>query len=413
MWRVLVVGTVGVGVLLVPSAPQAAELGGASIAVTIETHVASWPPVVVTLTNDGDEDLGPAAFPGEWGVSGQSGFVTLGENESPYVSPASLSAPPDDGDDNGDAILNVGEVWSWTFHPSCGGDFCTIDAIGYGVTSSGLVVTYPDDPEARASVFVDLLPDDRPTDNVGVVDRATGIWYLQSFDGDTTSFYYGNPGDVPFMGVWGCYVVDTPGMYRQADGYVYLRNTNTQGPADIRFFFGDPGDIPLVGDFNGNGCDTVSIYRPSNQTFYIINALGQNGGGLGEADYSFVFGNPGDKPVVGDWDNDGVDEIGLHRETTGYFYYRNTLTSGNADNTFFYGDPGDEIISGRWFQNPRRGPDTVGTFRPSDGMFYLRFSNSEGPGDVQFAYGNQRTTGVAGTFGSLPGGDPQPPGAYE
>ena len=46
-------------------------------------------------------------------------------------------------------------------------------------------------------------------------------------------FYFGNPGDYPFMGDWDCDDVDTPGLYRQSDGYVYLRNSNTQGIADV------------------------------------------------------------------------------------------------------------------------------------------------------------------------------------
>jgi hypothetical protein len=85
---------------------------------------------------------------------------------------------------------------------------------------------------------------------------------------------------------------------------VYLRNSNAVGIAHVRFFFGDPGDVPIAGDFNGDGFDTVSIYRPSNQTFYIINDLGAGDGRLGAADYSFVFGNPGDTPFVGDFNGD-------------------------------------------------------------------------------------------------------------
>ena len=61
--------------------------------------------------------------------------------------------------------------------------------------------------------------------------------------------------------------------------------------------------------------------------------------GLGPAEFSFQFGNPGDKPFVGDFDGDGIDEVGLHRESTGFVYYRNTLTTGIADNQFFLGDP--------------------------------------------------------------------------
>ncbi len=249
------------------------------------------------------------------------------------------------------------------------------------------------------------------TDSVGVVDRTTGLWYLRSPNGDTTSFYYGNPGDYPIIGDWNCDGVDTPGLYRQSDGYVYLRNSNTQGPADVKFFFGNPGDVPLAGDFNADGCDTVSIYRPSEQRFYVINVLGSSDGGLGAADYAFDFGNPGDKPFVADVDLDGVDEVGLHRESTGFVYYRNTLTTGVADNQFFYGDPGDQIIAGRWAQNPSPGPDTVGIFRPSLGTFYLRFTNTQGNADVSFVYGNANMAAVAGSFGSLPGGGAPPPGS--
>ena len=177
-------------------------------------------------------------------------------------------------------------------------------------------------------------------ETVGLVDPRSGVWQLEDYAGNFSQFFYGNPGDVPFMGDWDCDGIDTPGLFRQSDAFVYLRNTNTQGIADIRFFFGNPSDIPLAGDFDGDGCDTLSIYRPSEQRFYIINALGANNGGLGAADFSFLFGNPGDKPFVGDFDGDGIDEVGLHRESTGFVYYRNTLTTGIASNEFFFGNPG-------------------------------------------------------------------------
>ena len=120
-----------------------------------------------------------------------------------------------------------------------------------------------------------------PEGSFGGVDHRTGIWYLwDASNTQTTSFYYGNPGDFPIMGDWDCNGIDTPGLYRQADGYVYLRNSNTQGNADLKFYFGNPGDIPLAGDFNGDGCDALSIYRPSEARFYIINELGENDDGL-------------------------------------------------------------------------------------------------------------------------------------
>jgi hypothetical protein len=199
-----------------------------------------------------------------------------------------------------------------------------------------------------------------------------------------TSFYYGDPGDVPFMGDWDCDGVETPGLYRQSDGYVYLRNSNTQGNADTSFFFGDPGDVPIAGDFNGDGCDTVSVYRPSEQRFYVINDLGQNDGGLGAAEYSFLFGNFGDKPVVGDWDGDDVDEVGLHRESTGLFYWRTTLTTGFADDEILFGDAGDRFVAGDW--GTPDGTETPAVYRPQNKTFYFRHTLTQGAADSQFTW---------------------------
>ena len=213
------------------------------------------------------------------------------------------------------------------------------------------------------------------------------------------SFYYGNPGDAPFMGDWDCDGVDTPGLYRQSDGYVYLRNSNTQGVADAKFFFGNPGDVPLAGDWDGDGCDTVSIYRPSDQVFYIINELGSQDEGLGAADFSFMFGNPGDKPIAGDWDGDGIDEMGLHRESTGLFYWRNTLDTGVADGSIYFGNPGDGFVSGDW--GSIAGRDTPAAYRPSNATVYFRYSLTEGNADAWFPWPGVSEHGVpvAGTFG--------------
>ena len=241
----------------------------------------------------------------------------------------------------------------------------------------------------------------------GVVDPDSGRWWLRDPDnGQTTSFYYGNPGDFPIMGDWDCDGIDTPGLYRQSDGFVYLRNVNTQGNAHVRFFFGNPGDVPLAGDFDDDGCDTVSIYRPSQGIFYIINELGSEDEGLGVADIEYPFGNLGDKPFVGDFDGDGTDTVGLHRETTGLVYYLNSHRSGDADDSFIYGNPGDRLIAGDWSGDDL---DSPGVFRPSHGVVYLKDSIAGGGPDEDFLYGGARMNPVAGVFGPLPGGDAPPP----
>ena len=254
---------------------------------------------------------------------------------------------------------------------------------------------------------------DQVTDRVGLVDPATGTWHLRGAGGATTSFLYGNPGDFPMVGDWDCDGVDTPGLYRQSDGFVYLRNSNTQGVADIRFFFGNPGDIPLAGDFDGDGCDTVSIYRASEARIYVINALGANDGGLGAADFNYVFGNPGDKPFVGDFDGNGEDTVGLHRESTGFVYFRNSHTQGVANAEFFFGDPGDRLVAGDW--GVVDGTDTPAVFRPSNTTFFFRYTNTQGNADEVVTTGQSSYLPVAGRWSQsdnpAPPGPPVPPPA--
>jgi 5'-nucleotidase len=236
-------------------------------------------------------------------------------------------------------------------------------------------------------------------DDVGLFDPGQGRWHLMEVDGSTTSFYFGDPGDAPFMGDWDGDGIDTPGLYRQSDGFVYLRNSNTQGIADISFFFGNPGDVPVVGDFNANGSDTVSVYRPVNQTFYIINELGQDGGGLGAADFDFVFGLAGDAPIAGDWNGDGTDTIGVFRPSTGETLQRNTNSAGPADTTLVFGDPGDAPFYGDW---DGHGTDTPGVFRSPEAKMYLRNENTTGGADESFFYGTAGWTPLAGRRAPLP-----------
>ncbi len=238
-------------------------------------------------------------------------------------------------------------------------------------------------------LHVAMLP--RP-DGVGVVDPATGRWFLR---GSTIEFTYGNPGDLPFLGDWDCDGIETPGLYRQADGFVYLRNSNTTGIANVSYFFGDPEDVPLAGDFDGDGCDTVSLYRPSEATVYVHNELGSDGGALGAAQFSYPFGAPGDTPLVGDFDGDGQDTVGVHRPATGELHLRNSLDAGAADATFIYGNPGDTPLAGDWNGT---GFDTPGAFRPTEAAFYLRHSTSQGRADQSFLLGDPGWSPVHGDF---------------
>ncbi len=223
-------------------------------------------------------------------------------------------------------------------------------------------------------------PQGAACDSVVAVDSG-GIWGLRGglVQGTTVnSFYYGDPGDVPFMGDWDGDGIATPGLYRQSDGYVYVRFTNTQGIADTEFYFGDPGDVPLVGDFNGDGRDTVSIWRVAEARVYVINKLGEQGKGLGAAEYFYDFGKSEDIPFVGDFDGDGIDTVGLYSKSTGTVYFRNTNSAGDPDQSFQFGQAGDQVLVGDWDGD---GDDSVAAYRPSNGRLYVNVENQPGQGD--------------------------------
>ena len=129
----------------------------------------------------------------------------------------------------------------------------------------------------------------------------------------------------------------------------------------------------------------MSIYRPAEGRFYIINALGAGDAGLGFADFSFYFGNPGDAPFMGDWDGDGIDTPGLRRISNGFVYLRHSNSQGLADVEYFYGDPGDIVFTGDWDSD---GDDTLGLYRPANGTVYLRNTNSTGVADLSFGVGS-------------------------
>jgi hypothetical protein len=129
----------------------------------------------------------------------------------------------------------------------------------------------------------------------------------------------------------------TVGIYRNNE--FYLRNSNTVGNADLSFLYGIPGDKSLVGDWDGNRNDTVGIYR--NNEFYL-----RNSNTAGPADVSLIYGVPGDIPLVGDWNGDGIDTVGIYRNNE--FYLRNSNTAGPADVSLIYGVPGDTPLVGDW-----------------------------------------------------------------
>jgi hypothetical protein len=104
-------------------------------------------------------------------------------------------------------------------------------------------------------------------------------------------------------------------------------------PYDTYFSFGDEGDMPFVGDFDGDGVETIGLFRPSTGMFYLKNTHTE-----GVADIEFAFGAEGDIPIAGDWGvEDGIDTVAVYRPSTGTFFFRYANSAGPADETLELG----------------------------------------------------------------------------
>ena len=68
-----------------------------------------------------------------------------------------------------------------------------------------------------------------------------------------------------------------------------------------------------------------------------------------------------------------------------------------ADAQFIFGDPGDRLVCGDW--GVVDGIGTPGLFRPGNTTVYLRYTNTQGVADHEFVWGETGWLPVAGRFG--------------
>jgi hypothetical protein len=243
-----------------------------------------------------------------------------------------------------------------------------------------------------------------------------GTWYLRSSMTSgvaTSTFRYGQSGDIPVMGDWDGDGDDTVGVVRftpGADGLLrytwYLRNSNSGGSATVTpFVFGrvefvavdQLGTIPVVGDWDGDGVDTVGVVLYDADLSGPMRWHLRNSNTGGVADTVVTYSRGRDVPIAGDWDGDGDDTIGVVRADT--WLLRNSIAGGAADISFRYGSASylELPVPGDWDGNGTYTPAVLRNRPPTDesGGFetwLFRNSNSSGAADGQITYGSDAQT---------------------
>jgi len=221
-------------------------------------------------------------------------------------------------------------------------------------------------------------------DEIGVF--LDGVWFIDLngngvWDRDDLWAELGNPGDLPVVGDWdgdgkadiGTFGPQWPGDERALaaeaglpdadnlpdgrfknlppeinDAVAGYRTMQHGAGGDIRadvvdhvFKYGAEGDRPVTGDWNGDGVSNIGIFR---QGTWFLDVDGN--GRWSEADERVRFGAPGDVPVVGDFNSDGTDELGVYRAGTWIFDTNGNRSLDANDKVFELGGPGDKPTVG-------------------------------------------------------------------
>lgn len=173
---------------------------------------------------------------------------------------------------------------------------------------------------STGQVFLRNTVEDGPIEVDYSINRSDIVPLTGDFDGDgcdTVSYY------VPAEGLVA--IFNTPeAVVEAADDTTYM---------DLEYGFGIGGDLAFVGDFDGDGIDTIGLFRPLSGMFYLKNTHTE-----GPADIEFAFGASGDLPISGDWtDQDGADSVAVYRPSTGTFFFRYANSEGATDETLEFG----------------------------------------------------------------------------
>ncbi len=92
---------------------------------------------------------------------------------------------------------------------------------------------------------------------------------------------------------------------------------------------GEIGDLPVVGDFNGDGIDNIGVFR---QGVWLLDSDGD--GRFTRADRRVQLGEAGDRPLIVDLDADSIVELGVERTDGRWFDRRHDGALSKVDDSF-------------------------------------------------------------------------------
>jgi hypothetical protein len=230
-------------------------------------------------------------------------------------------------------------------------------------------------------------------DKVGIYRPSTGEWFLDqngngTWDGcsaDKCVEYFTTDGALPVVGKpvvgkWnGSGGTTRLGLFFPATAQWRLDINSDEILGDCGVDpclgpFGEATDIPVAGKWSSAGYDRIGVFRPSTQRWYMdVNGNGIQNSCSKDRCASLSVYREGDLPVTGDWNGDGVTQVGLYRPSTGqWFLDRNGDRSWDGCRRDLciseFGSAEDLPVTGDW---NGAGRSKIGVFRPRTGEWLL------------------------------------------
>ncbi len=197
----------------------------------------------------------------------------------------------------------------------------------------GIRVGYGGEPRGRATPLVPNNEDPGATlihgdwDGDGTMDRGyylhSGTFLTPGSAMQNVTDFGGFPTDQPVVGDWEGFGFDRPGIYRAhiATWHLDIGDPGYAGqdPRESGLQFGLPFEFPLVGDFHGEGRDRIAVYSAGSFRVDFGTIDGFDGPGAHPVEFIGLpfYGNPGDIPVIGNWDGDTTDDFAVMRTGNG------------------------------------------------------------------------------------------------
>ncbi len=337
---------------------------------------------------------------------------------------------------NADPYVDGGGMPSYTWH---------LSVINSGAPRAELVQANGQTQFKNASFLMDRQ------DWVGVT-LASGKWQLKGEDGELMEDedLFGLVGAIPLMGDFNGDGLAEKAIYFRGEWFIDVNGNGQWDDEDLWAKLGTEVDLPVVGDWDGDGKDDIGIFGPEwpgdpeaienepglpdpeNQQKLLVaknqpdikaknvppipeeatyghRLLKHSKTGQARADlidHVFRYGGGTDKPVAGDWNGDGIDNIGMFRDGVWYLDTNGDGRWASGDNKFTFGQKGDLPVVGDWDGD---GIDDLGVYRGGTWILDMNHDRTIDAADKVFEMGGQ---GDLPVVGDVDGDGIDDPGLY-